>query len=49
VNVKNQALFFLIILQVINKETFFIWKWKDLHKLIGSYIIKNCINMNNFI
>ena len=37
------------ILQVINKKNvFFIWKWKDLHKLIASYIINNYMNMNEF-
>lgn len=28
------------------KEHFLFGKWKDLHKLIGSYIINNYINMN---
>jgi len=48
VNVKNHALIFLVILQVINKKAFIIWKWKDLHKLIESYIIKNYMNINEF-
>ena len=47
VNVKNHALIFLFC-RLLIKKRFFIWKWKELHKLIASYIINNYMNMNEF-